>query len=133
MKLDRNPFPLGIAAWLFPGAGHYALGERQKAVLFSMLILGTFAAGWAMGSFRGVFIGPGRYAALAQAPGGAVALLGFAVTFLGDVATVPMDGVHALFSAGTLYTCVAGLLNALLVFDAVIKSYERKVGKRIQR
>jgi len=131
--LDRHPLALGVLAWLLPGAGHYLLGERDKATLFSALIFATFVAGWAMGSFQGVFIGPGRYASLAQAPAGVVSLIAFVAAGCQGIKTVPLDRVYRLFSAGTLYTCVAGLLNALLVFDAVVRSYEKKLGKRIQR
>jgi len=124
---------LGLAAWLIPGAGHFLLGQREKATLFSALILSIFVAGWVMGSFRGVFIGPERYAAVAQAPAGVVSLAAFLIAAGKGITSVPLDRVYPLYADGTLYTCVAGLLNALLIFDVVVRAYEIRLGRKIQR
>ena len=50
----------------------------------------------------------------------AMTLIAFVATDWQGIKTVPLDRVHRLFSAGTLYTCVAGLLNALLVVPTSI-------------
>ena len=130
---SSSPLPVALLAWLIPGAGHYSLGQRPKAALCSALILLAFLAGLAMGHARNVFIAPGRYAAIAQAPAGLVALASFAYARAQGVVGIPGDLPRSSYDVGTLYTSVAGLLNALLVFDVVIRCYERKLGKRIER
>lgn len=37
----------GIAAWIFPGAGHYLLGARKRALIFTLLVLATVTLGLA--------------------------------------------------------------------------------------
>ncbi|MFH0965136.1 MAG: DUF6677 family protein [Planctomycetota bacterium] len=130
---SSSPFPAALLAWLFPGAGHYLLGQRPKAILCSVLILAAFIAGLAFGTGQNVFIGPERYAAIAQAPAGIPALASFAYARFAGISSIPTDLPRNFYDLGTLYTSVAGLLNALLVFDVVIRCYERRIGKRIER
>ena len=128
-----HPVHVAFLAWLVPGLGYVILGERAKGRLFGALIIGAFLAGLILGSFQDVFIGPGRYAVFAQAPAGIVALASLGVSYVRGAHEVPTDVNLRLFDIGTLYTTVAGLLNALLVFDVIVKSYEKLRGVKVER
>jgi hypothetical protein len=122
MSEQRKHFihPVGAAllSWVVPGAGHLALGRRQKALLYFVLILGTFLAGWAMSGCQNVYFEHGRWHALVQAGAGLI-------TFLLAMGAKPVDpqlSVMNPFEIATLYTMVAGLLNVLVIMDAVMTS-----------
>ena len=48
----KNRYFAAVLAFLFPGAGHYYQGRRNKAYLFAVCILSLF--------FLGLFVGQGR-------------------------------------------------------------------------
>ncbi|MGD0897313.1 MAG: DUF6677 family protein [Thermoguttaceae bacterium] len=50
----RDPFTAGVLAWLLPGLGHAYQGRYPKAVLFFVVILGTFLYGLWLGSDKEV-------------------------------------------------------------------------------
>ena len=129
----KNPWVVAFCAWLLPGLGHALLGERRKGTLLGALIIVAFAGGVVLGSFRDVFIGPGRYAIVAQLPAGILPVLMLLGAHLKGLHAVPTDVPMRIYDIGTLYTSVAGLLNALLVFDAGIKAHERSKGTKVQR
>ena len=132
-KKGPHPVQVAVLAWLVPGLGYVVLGERAKGRLFGALIIAAFLGGLVLGSFQDVFIGPGRYAILAQAPAGIVALASLGVSHVRGLREAPTAVNLRLFDIGTLYTTVAGLLNALLVFDVIVKSYERYRGVKVER
>ena len=117
-KKAADPINTILLAWAVPGAGHLLLGRRGKAVLYFVLIVGTFVAGWAITGFRNVYFESGRWHALIQMGTGLVA----AVIGLGRSAADPQSTVMPVFEIGTLYTMVAGLLNVLVVMDAGLTS-----------
>jgi len=82
----RTPHPAGllVAGWLVPGSAHWLLGKPGKAVLFFVLLVGTFVGGMAICGFDNVYYAPRRWTALAQLPAGSVAYAG---TRLRDVGT----------------------------------------------
>ena len=43
-----------VAGWLLPGAGHFLRGERMKAIVFAVTLVGCFVAGEVMSEFRAV-------------------------------------------------------------------------------
>jgi len=133
MAKKQNPWLVALAGWLIPGWGHLLIGERDKGALFGIMIVATYATGLILGSFRNVFIGPGRWALLAQIPAGVPALLSFVHAHVTGLRAVPQDVSIRIYDIGTLYTSVAGLLNALLAFDAGIKAHERLKGVKIER
>ena len=111
-----NPLVMLVAGWLIPGLAHWMLGKRGKAILFLTLILGTFVLGMGMGNWRNVYYASGRWTALAQAPAGAAAIVG---AWLREGPTDPVVEERSLFKLGTLYTAVAGLLNLVILIDAL--------------
>ena len=111
----------GLAAWLVPGAGHALRGELMKGGLCAFALLGCFAAGQAMSEVRAVSRHEHPIAFWAQVGVGAPTLL---CAWYDDSRHGPWgaDGrvpapVPRLLDCGIMYTCVAGLLNFVLVVD----------------
>ena len=144
----KNRYVAAVLAALFPAAGHFYQGRKNKAYLFAVCILSLFILGMVVGRGRVVyaswsgddfrvqypaqaFIGLPAAPALLQAW---VAKSDPERRFLGGfMAAPPIDPVRgdnhkalsqwhseasAGFELGTLYTAVAGLLNLLVIFDA---------------
>ena len=111
-----NPVPVAVAAWLVPGAGHVMAGELRKGVIFFVVLVGMFSIGLGYGgeffplSFDDLLVFLG---ALAQwAIGGPRLVAGLLGGGAGEV-------VAATYEYGNTFLIVAGLLNALIVLDAV--------------
>lgn len=122
-----HPVVLLLAGWLVPGSAHWLLGKPGKAILFLSLIVGTFVAGMALSGFDNVYYAPHRWTMLTQFPAGAVAYVG---TRLHDNTADPAAGERPRFKVGTLYTSVAGLLNVLVVMDAIHVGWMRRRGAK---
>ncbi len=111
----RDPLIAAVLAWIIPGAGHFYLGKRGKAILFFVLLTGSFAFGAFLGEFKNVY--PERYTAsfaaqiFAGTPAVAAMLLNYSLD--GQI-----DEGEPNFDMSFVYCCVAGLLNLLLIIDA---------------
>jgi hypothetical protein len=107
---------IAMLAWVIPGAGHWYIGERKRAIIYFVSITLAF--------FIGILIG------------GAMSTVNlqtntpwfFAEVFAGGYTSLSMILGHlpgAAASYGktldlaTIYAGVAGLLNLLVIFDAV--------------
>ena len=117
-KRAVDPVSAAVLAWVVPGAGHLVLGRRLKALLFFVLIVGTLISGWVIGECGNIFFERGRYHVLPQMGAGVIT---FALG-VGRAPAEPKATVMHFFEIGTLYTMVAGLLNVLVVMDAVVTS-----------
>ena len=104
-----------ILAWVVPGCGHLYLGKRGKAVIFFVIIVGTFIYGMWLSDFQNV--NPARYDKhfFAQVFAGVPAVAAF-VWERYDNSVV--DEGQQTFGISFVYTCVAGLLNLLVIVDA---------------
>lgn len=105
--------------WLVPGLGHILSGQRTKGVIYACTLLGCFAAGEVMSEVRAVSRKEHDIAFWAQIGMGGPTLLGAwydATRHTRDVAFHPI-AVPRLLDCGIMYTCVAGLLNFVLVVD----------------
>ncbi len=131
----------GILAFLWPGAGHWYQGRYGKAGLFSTCILGLFMVGMILSGGRVVYASwdpqDYRWHYVLQAgvgiPAAPAAIQWFfesdseSSLLRGWMARPANMGVlsdwhketSAGFDLGTLFTMVAGLLNVLVIFDAV--------------
>ena len=139
MKDDRakNPALALLLGILIPGLGHAYVGRKGKGLFFLAILVGTFFFGWALGGFRNVYfeprlaIGEFRWAVLAQVPIGIPAagafLLSPAPDFKkGSTDTSTIISLWPGYGVGTLYTCVAGLLNAVVALDAMRQALRAK-------
>ncbi len=115
----KDPVVAGILAWLVPGLGHWYIGQRGKAVLFALLLISTFLAGLSLGHFRNVYFDLKRLPTYGQLGGGILALTPMALVSPASAPTGPSDNLIPTFDVGTYYTCVAALLNWLVMFNAI--------------
>jgi len=114
---------LCLAAWLVPGAGHWWMGRRQKAIVFLLALPAMFAIGLVLHGrvfpfeFSEPLVG---LAAVANFLAGAPWIL-----------TRFLDGGHGMVTAvtyeyGNCFLIVSGLLNFLVILDA----YDVAVGRK---
>jgi len=114
---------VGVLAWLVPGGGHLLQGRRQKGLVFLIALPLMFAAGlWLQGrlfplelSDPLVFLG-------------AIANRGLGGPYL--VARLMEAGsgnvTAASYEYGNTFLMTAGLLNFLVILDAIDIAYGRK-------
>jgi hypothetical protein len=147
VDLKNRNVALALAI-LFPAAGHFYQGRRNKAYLFAACILGLFLMGMIIGKGRVVYYSFSaddfRIQYPAQVMIGLPAAPSLVQAWIGDrdpqrkflngfMAPPPINPdkrnnrdalsqwhleSSAGFELGTLYTAVAGLLNLLVIMDA---------------
>ena len=118
-KSAKDPTVAGILAWLVPGLGHWYAGRKGKALLFAALLISTFVAGMLMGDVRNVYFSPTRLPSYGQLGAGLLALVPMALVPASSAPTGSSDNLVPTFDVGTYYTCVAALLNLLVMLNAI--------------
>lgn len=120
----------GFLAWLVPGLGHLYIGERRRGTIFLVTIAATFWTGVAVGGVRGTVHPQQRKAwFMAEICAGGHALAAYGLhraiglseydphtrqwTYVGHFHSIDV---------GVVYAAVAGLLNVLIIMDAVARS-----------
>jgi hypothetical protein len=107
---------VGLLAWLVPGAGHFVLEEKKRAIIIFAAIILTFCIGLYIGSIGVIdlFGTSAIYVKVAQIMNPPVALvLGY---YTGSGA-YPVYGWPN--EIGQVYTMTSGLLNLLCIVNAV--------------
>lgn len=105
-----------FAAWLVPGAGHYLLGKRFRAIGFAILIFVALAIGVSLqGNLHRML--PEQPLTLlstlgSMGVGAAYFVLRYFAAYQGDV-------MAAGYEYGSAFILTAGLMNLLLVLDAL--------------
>lgn len=118
----------GLLAWLVPGLGHLYLGLRAQGLVFMVTITATFWTGVAIGSVQGTVAPRARTLWFAaQLCTGANTLLAYGLHYHVDpqsaLSPKPVPTVHwASAEVGVHYTGVAGLLNLLVMLDAIARA-----------
>lgn len=104
-----------LLAYAVPGAGHFYLGRRARALAFAAIVVFMFVLGlgidgrpYILGEARGQLIT--ALASLASMGSGALYFLATAFGPPGDVRSIT-------FEYGRTFTLTAGLMNLLLVLD----------------
>jgi hypothetical protein len=113
----RDPLVAALLAWLIPGAGHWYVGQRTKALLFCLTLTVLFVAGIWLTEGACVDLGRHRYAFILQAFQGVQAVAALILTH--GARELPASRLTDL---GMLLTLVAGALNVLLIADASYRS-----------
>lgn len=122
---DRpNPLVVGVAAWIVPGAGHALTGQLRKAVAFFVTLLAMFAVGIACGG-RLFPLDPGDPLVLLE--GAAEWALGLPRIVAALAGAGQGDVVRVTYEYGNTFLIVGGLLNALVILDAVDEASGRKL------
>jgi len=144
------PFVALLASWLVPGAGHVYLGRVARGVTIFLVVGGLFWAGMAMGGVMTVDYETERWWFVADMFAGVHGLVGWfryqrlSAEYSRDPAIGPpvssdspraairrlamedrlaADGLSLVYPTDTVaraYAGVAGLLNLMCVFDAVV-------------
>ena len=114
---------LAIAAWLLPGAGHFLQGRTQKAVVFSVALVAMFTVGLLSGG-RFFPLQPSDPLVFLEAL--AEWMLGLPRLVAGLAGLGAGDVTAATYEYGNTFLIVAGLLNALVVLDAIDFARERQ-------
>lgn len=119
----KNLVLLCAAAWAVPGAGHFWLGKQQKAIAFFLALMGMFALGLAIDGCLFPVVHGELFVALSGLADVGIGLPYVAASLMG----LGEGNVRAVtYEYGNTYLIVAGLLNALVVFDA----YDIGVGRK---
>jgi hypothetical protein len=105
---------VGLLAWLVPGAGHYVIREKRRAMIIFVSIVLTFCIGLYIGSV------------------GVIDRVGAKPWYLAQIMNSPMvaalgrlteNGAYPVYGRpneiGQIYTSIAGLLNLLCIVNAV--------------
>ncbi len=105
-----------VLAYLVPGAGHFYLGKRGRAVVFFVIVCLMFGIGLGIdGDLYTVTHTGGSLlrflAALGSMGAGILYFVGIAMGAHGDVTSIT-------YEHGTAFTITAGLMNLLLMLDA---------------
>lgn len=119
-KIDHGIFLVIVAvlAWAVPGAGHFVIKERKRAVIIFITITLTFITGLYIGSL-GVIDPVGAWpwyiGQMMTSP---------AVGMLGQIArTGQYTSYGKPADIGQIYTSIAGMLNLLCIISAVYMAY----------
>ena len=133
-----------VLAWLLPGAGHFYLGRRRRAIFFFVIVLVTLTLGLWMDGRTYVYDRghPLTYlATFANVGLGPLDLVGRRMTYDRLVWRLPSDRgrsdlmdklrvkIRSPFNEyGTTYLMTACLMNILLILDAFDVAKGRKEG-----
>ncbi|MDQ3069809.1 MAG: hypothetical protein M3R55_08785 [Acidobacteriota bacterium] len=112
-----------LLAWLLPGAGHFKLGKRQKAIVFAIVLPVMFVTGLLLEGRLFPFTPGDPLVALAS-----LANLMAGVPYLAARALGGGEGVVTAitYEYGNTFMIAAGLLNMLVVLDAFDVARGRK-------
>ena len=116
----------GLLAWIVPGLGHLFIGERIRGLIYLIAITVTFWGGIAIGGVRDTVEPRSRTAwFMAQTCTGVHCLAAFqwGERLRHNPDTLASASAHHR-SADTavVYTGIAGLLNLLAIFDALVRA-----------
>lgn len=133
--MSKEPLPpvvrvplAAVLAWFVPGGGHFFLGYRAHALIAFVVITTTFWSGVAIGSVQGTVAPNARKLwFMAQICTGDNALAAVALHYAVDADSYRSPKLNPKAQwlsaeVGVHYTGVAGLLNLLLIIDAVVRA-----------
>ena len=115
---------VGLLSWLVPGAGHFVLKEKERAIIIFSTIVLTFCVGIYIGSIGviNLFGATPWYVVGAQVMNSPMVLL---------LGRMTEGGAYPVYGwpneIGQIYTSTAGLLNLLCVVNAVYMAYLRGI------
>jgi len=110
-----NPFIAALLAWLIPGAGHFYLGRRARAVLFLILVLAAVIIGVALEGKLWRIV-PGQPLSVLGTFG--CAGLGLPYLVLRFLFGYEGNLIGQGYEYGAAFIVTGGLMNLLLVLDA---------------
>ena len=143
----KSPELAAVLAWLIPGAGHLYAGHLIKGLGAVVLVLGLYVSGLVASRGDAVSLRAEvghEYAFLAQVGAGLPTALGLAYSHGRLPKLQPPDLSHPSLledpayaarlgdvDTGLLFTMIAGLLNLLLIHDA-LNGVPGALGRRVE-
>jgi len=121
--MRANPSSTVVLAWLIPGGGHFLVGEARKGVIFLVVLSGMFAIGLGFGGQLFAFDTAEPLVFLAALAEWALGLPRLLALMLGSGRG---DVVAVTYEYGNTFLIVSGLLNTLVVLDALDAARGRK-------
>ena len=113
--MNKRSITAMLLAYFVPGAGHYYLGYRSRAVVFFVIVILLFVLGLSI---------DGSLYTLGQSGGALLKILASfgsmgagAVYFIADFMGPHGDVTSITYEYGTTFMLTAGLMNLLLVLD----------------
>jgi len=104
-----------VLAWCIPGAGHWLIGERKRAVIIFVSLVFAFTVGIFIGSIA-VLEKPWLYAQMLFSP------VTFYLSYLSSE-VLHIDSFGRPREMGEIYTGIAGMMNLLCIVNAVYLAY----------
>lgn len=109
---------VGLLGWAVPGAGHFVIKERKRAIIIFVTISATFLLGLYVGSIGVINPVQAKLWYVGQM------LTTPAVSILADITKSQGYVCYGKSSdIGQIYTAVAGMLNLLCVISAVYMAH----------
>ncbi len=127
----------GLLAWMVPGLGHLFIGDRIRGLIYLITITVTFWSGVAIGGVRDT-VNPRERTAwfMGQTCAGVNALAAYGwgqqVRARPD-SDYQTQAHHRSADTAVVYTGIAGLLNLLAIFDALVRADLVRGGPRSRR
>lgn len=124
----NNPVLIGLAAWIFPGAGHLIQKRYVRGAIIAGVVWLMFAIAIASGGahYPGFEFKDGALLYLLNVFARMGNLLGAIVSWIMAGTPSPQVAALATFEYGGRFLEVAGLLNYLAVIDAIDIANGRK-------
>ena len=126
----------GLLTWILPGLGHFYLGERGRGLILLVTITATFWSGVAIGGAAGTVNPHERklwFLAQLGSGGNTLAAYGLTRRVLAELPRTdepPFLGHWLSTDVGVHYTGVAGLLNLLIILDAISRAEPAEARRR---
>ncbi|MDD4892353.1 MAG: hypothetical protein PHU85_20715 [Phycisphaerae bacterium] len=125
LTTTRPPYVAGMLAWLIPGAGHWYLGMKARGVILLVTVTALFWTGVAVGGVRST-VDPDRnmHWFMGEVCTGGNTLVALGLNKMMNWPPTGNEKRSFLKSRdiGVVYAGVAGLLNLLAIFDAIVRS-----------
>ncbi len=121
----------GLLTWLLPGAGHLFIGERNRGLIFMIVIGVTYWIGVAVGGVENTInIDERRLWFVAQICAGGHALATMAWDGMLDEQTSEqvLRAYGRADEVAIVYTAISGMLNILVFFDVLGRAERSAAG-----
>jgi hypothetical protein len=115
VQQEEEVFFPTLLAWFVPGAGHWVLGMRRRAVLYFISVIGMFLVGSAFGNFTIVSFRYHPYSFLLHLCTGAISIIMTLITNAMENTANPTRWGDI----GLTMTWIAAALNVLLIADVL--------------
>ena len=119
---DRDPGKALLLSWLLPGAGHWYIARRSRALLYGVAVIGVFAIGLVMGGLSTVSVDGHKWAFLLQVFNGPITLVTALLHHPAVAKVLSLEigppNPSRMADLGLTCTLVSAAFNVLVMADA---------------